>query len=587
MRTSVKLLTIFFILISNIAFSQIGKEKKGDKYYDSFSYKESINKYEAITDKTDTIKRKLAESYYNIGKYEKSELYYAELANSETRIAEDLYNYASVLAVNEKYELSTEWMKKFSDLDKNDSRAKKYLENPKFYTDLLQDKGQFLVKNLDINSNQEDFGAIFYKDKVIFASSRELFRFTRRRWNWNKLPFLDLYIADRDSTYELKNPLGFRASVNKKYHEGPASFNEDGDFMAYTKNNYKEKSKDDAVKLEIYTSEFKNGKWEDGTSVHFNNKEYSVGHAALSPNGEVMYFASDMPGGKGGVDLYIAYRNENKTWGKPINLGDTINTEGNEMFPYYNDAGFLFFASNGHPGLGGLDVFTVNIIDYKVVSEPINLGTPLNTNYDDFALVMDTTQTAGYFSSNRPGGKGDDDIYRFNLLKPFEFKKIILVNVFDNKGNILANTEIKLYDDDKNVIETVKTNDNGKYKFTIEKDMVYLLKGKKDGYSKDQKKADATTNDKSYTVDLILKKTDFSIVCIATDAETKDTIPGVNVVLINKNMDLIESVRTDENGVYSKDLQDIELGDTLNYYANFEKDGYLPKKIDYRICELN
>lgn len=573
MKTTTKILIIVLLLISTNVFAQVAKEKKGDKLFDSFSYKQSIEKYEAITDKTDSIKRNLAMGYYNIGEYEKSEEYYAELAQSETRIPEDVYNYASVLAVNNKHDESSKWMQEYAKLNKNDSRAKRYVQNPAFYDDLLKEQGQFSIKNLDINSKNEDFGAIFFKNKVMFASSREKVRFTRRKWNWNNLPFLDLYVAEKDSDYELTKPEIFRAHVNKKYHEGPASFAANDNFMAFTRNNYKEKSKDGAIKLEIYTSEFKDGKWQDAKSVSFNNKDYSVGHAALSPDGNTMYFASDMPGGVGGVDLYVVQKDSANNWTKPQNLGKKINTEGNEMFPFYHPDGYLFFASNGLPGIGGLDVFMSNIIDSNDISEPVNLGVPINSSYDDFALVMDSLQTSGYFSSNRPGGKGDDDIYRFNMLKPFD--RNLIVNVYDTKGNRLSDTEVKLFDDKGNMVETIKTDSTATHKFIINESMVYLLKGNKEEYQPDQKEADATTNAKTYVVDLILKKMNFSLVCLATDAKTKEIIPEVSVTLSDKIIDKKENLFTDSTGYYKRALERIKIGDTLHYIAVFEKEGYL------------
>ncbi|MEN8119224.1 MAG: OmpA family protein [Bacteroidota bacterium] len=570
-----KINTLLFILIvvTNNAFAQPGKIKKGDKYFDAFAFRQSIEKYEGITDKTDSIKRNLALGYYNIGEYEKSEKYYAELAKSEKKIAEDVYNYAAVLSVNGKYEESSQWMKTFHELNQDDSRAKRYNQNPLFYDELLKNKEQFAIKNLDINSEQEDFGTCFFKGKIMFASSREKFRITRRRWNWNDLPFLDLYVADKDSLNELKNPMNFRASINKKYHEGPASFNKAGNFMAFTRNNYNAKSKDGAIKLEIYTSEFKEGEWQEAKPLPFNNKDYSVGHAALSKNGRTMYFASDMPGGIGGVDLYVVQKDSNNNWTRPKNLGKDINTEGNEMFPFYHADGFLFFASNGLPGLGGLDIFMVSIIDSNDISVPVNLGVPINSSYDDFALVMDSLQTSGYFSSNRPGGKGDDDIYRFDLLKPFE--RNLIVNVFDTKGNSLSDTEVNLYDNKGNVLETIKTDSSGTHTFTINENIVYLLKGNKEKYQPDQKEADATTNARSYVVDLILKKMNFSLVCVATDAETKKNIPEVSVTLLDKTIDKKENLITDSAGYYKRALEEIKIGDTIHYNAVFEKEGYL------------
>ena len=215
---------------------------KGEKSYDFYSYEESIQKFEQITDKTTDIKRKLAESYYNIGNYTKSEEYYSQLMTVEDKTPQDTYKYAYVLAVNGKYAESETWMKKYYSLVKNDSRAEMINSNPGFYNLLMKDKGQFTIKDLDINTKQEDFGTAYYKGKIVYASTREFPKPMKRIWNWNNLPFLDMYVAESDSMMQFANIVNFRAKVNKKYHEGPASFSKDGNFMAFTRNNYGKKN---------------------------------------------------------------------------------------------------------------------------------------------------------------------------------------------------------------------------------------------------------------------------------------------------------------------------------------------------------
>ena len=472
-------------------------------------------------------------------------------------------------------------MNKFYNLKKQDSRAQRFIKNPLFYKKLLINKEQFSIKNLDINTAQEDFGTCFYKNKIMFASSRENFKLTKRKWNWNNLPFLDLYIADKDSILELHNPQVFREKVNKKYHEGPASFNQAGNFMAFTRNNYKSKSKDGSIKLEIYTSEFKNNKWQKAKPVPFNNPDYSVGHPALSPDGNTMYFSSDMPGGIGGVDLYITHKDSNGIWSKPKNLGTTINTEGDEMFPFFHEKGnYLFFASDGIPGLGGFDIFIANIIDSTTFSEPANPGVPVNSNFDDFSMILNPNESAGYFSSNRPEGNGSDDIYRFDLLKPLIFDKKIIVLVKDDKGNILSDANVDLINNSK-LIETIKTDTTGSHTFTITEYTLYNIKGYKEGYNNDKKNIDASTDDKSYTVNLILHKPDFALKCIAYDAETKKIIPTVSIGILSSSSkkELIKT--TDKDGKYIHPLDKVKMGDRLDYNVKFQKDGYLSKSISF------
>ncbi len=476
---------IVYIAILLLASQQImaqgkAKIKKADKFHEGYSYSKAIEKYEGITEKTPAILRNLADSYFRTREYDKSETYYAQLCTLDEATAEDVYNYAYVLKMNEKYSESQRWMAKFKDLKSDDSRAKALTSDANYYTKLQKDKGQFTISNLDINTEQEDFGTAFYKGNIVFASSREGIVPVKRRWNWNKLPFLNLYEAQRNEDNSLKTPRKFVRRLNKKFHEGPASFNEAGDFVVFTRNNYKGKSKDGVIKLQLFTSQLEGNSWSKPKAVPFNSPEYSVGHPALSPDGLTMYFASDMPGGQGGVDLYIVKRSKEGVWESPQNLGNLVNTEGNEMFPYISNTGeLLFFASDGQPGLGGLDVFVAKV-ENNVPQEFKNVGVPVNTSKDDFAFILDKEGKGGYFSSNRPGGKGDDDIYAYILHKPFLFNKVIKGTAKDTDGNLLANTEVNLYDEKGKIIETITTDATGAYTFKADNDKKYSLKGIKE-----------------------------------------------------------------------------------------------------------
>ena len=574
------LIVLILSLFNTTLQAQKLKHKRAAELYETYSYKESIKRYEEITDKSTDIKRKLAQSYYNIGNFKKAEKYYAEVCSAADKKAEDLYSYAAVLAINKEYEESVKWMKEYNKLVKNDSRSKRWLENSSFYKDLQKDKGIFKIENLNINTNQEDFGTAYYKDKIVFASTREGIEIIRRKWNWNDLPFLNLFIATPDTNLHFKDFKLFYKKVNKKFHEGPASFSKDGNFMAFTRNNYHEKSSDGVIKLEIYTSEYKNGKWQKPVPLHFNSKEYSVGHPSLTPDGKTMYLASDMPGGIGGVDIYVIHRKDDGSWTDPENLGKTINTEGNEMFPFIHPEGFLIYSSNGLPGLGGLDVF-VALKDGNKFKNPENLGVPINSNYDDFALILDDQQESGYFSSNRVGGKGDDDIYLFRLLRPLN-KKLIEGVAKDQNGNILSGVEVNLYDENGNVIATVVTGADGKYQFEAEPNKFYSLDGTKPEYKKGTNTADTHTDDYIIEANLVLEiSPKFSLYCIIKDEQTMQPLDSVKISMVDKIKNKTEIIYTPKTGDFYRKLNDRQLNDSLSYELTLEKKGYLTKKFVY------
>jgi len=572
------ILLIFIIALNFSAFAQPGKIKKGEKLYDAYSFSESIEKYEAITDKTTEIIRNLAESYFNIHEYQKSEKYYADLMMQEDKTSEDMYNYAAVLAINKKYKESEDWMALFHKAEKNDSRGKKQVENKGFYKELQKDKGTFLIQSVNINSSQEDFGVAYFNDKIVYASTKSSVKPVKRKWNWNELPFLDIYVAEVDSTNQIVATEKF-SKVNKKYHEGPACFNKEGTYMVFTRNNYKNKSSEGIIKLEMYYSELIDDKWQKAQPMPFNNKEYSVGHASLTAGGDTMYFASDMPGGIGGVDLYMSIRTGG-TWGTPKNLGTDINTEGNEMFPFIHKDGFLFYSSDGNLGLGGLDIFVARVKNNKF-SKIENIGAPVNTSYDDFAFVLNENQSSGYFSSNRVDGKGDDDIYKFDLLKPFSTGKTIIGTAKDTDGNILANTEVQLFDNNGTVVGTVTTTETGAYRFAAEEDIKYKLTGDKTDYTSGKNFADTHTDEEIIVADLVLAKIpEMGLYCLITDEETGKPLNKVKIKLTNNILNSSENIVTDEKGDFSREL-DNKLNDNISYNLEIQCEGYMNKTITY------
>lgn len=579
-----KILVGLFLLGTSLGLTaQTGKIKKAEKSYEGYSFNKSLERFKEITDKTPAMYRKMAVSYYNVGDYDAAEENYAQLLSTDEKTAEDVFNYAQVLKVNQKYDLATQKLEEYKSMLASDSRVANYLSDKNYYKKLKKDVGRFKVDTLSINTKQEDFGPSFYKDQIVFASSREGVKSIRRKWNWNGLPFLNIYVADKGDDNQLSGATQFKKSFNKKYHEGPASFNEEGTYMVFTRNNYQEKSSDDVVKLELFSSEkTEDEKWSEPVSLHFNSNEYSVGHASLTKDGKKMYFASDMPGGKGGVDIYEVDRKEDGTWGTPTNLGDKINTEGNEMFPFIHENGMLFFASNGQVGLGGLDVFVAQIKEDKTIGKVENVGAPLNTNMDDFGFILDKEMKKGYFSSNREDGKGDDDIYSFQLLKPFTFGKTIKGVAKDKKGEILASTTVSLYDESGAVIETVTTGEDGAYSFTVDADKKFKLDGTKAKYFDGENTADTHTDEDVIYADLELEKDPgLSLYCIVTDKKTGAPIEGVKIKFVNNIKGTEEEILTPATGDFMRPLKDNKLNDRISYNIVLEKDGYLTKTVTY------
>lgn len=414
------ILFIIFIGIGQNVFAQekSHKELKGDKYFFNYSFDKSIDCYNRANQLTTEGQRNLAVSYSNIDKYILSEAVYLKLiTDGKDILPEDYYNYAMVLKSNGKYDEAGKWMDKFAELKPDDLRSKDYIANKAILPELLKDHAKYKIEHLTINSEALDFGTSYYKDKIVFASTRTISRMIVREYNWTRMPFWDIYISEIDAS-QLKSPEIFDISMNGKLNDGPVSFNHDGTQIAYTKNNYDHKRKDEVIELQIWLSSYNEDMWSDPEAFILNNTKYSVGQPHLTSDGKTMYFTSDMPRGYGGTDIYRITRNSAGVWGKEENLGNQINTEGDEMFPFLEEQNKNFyFTSNGQFGLGGLDVFTC-VMNESGFGPVTNLGTPINTQYDDFAFIVNNKMSKGYFSSERPGGSGGDDIYSFDILMP-------------------------------------------------------------------------------------------------------------------------------------------------------------------------
>ncbi|PIQ14699.1 MAG: hypothetical protein COW67_12425 [Flavobacteriales bacterium CG18_big_fil_WC_8_21_14_2_50_32_9] len=481
--------TCFAVGFNAFAQEKSSKEIKGDKKYFVYSFEKSIDYYSHTKNLTPEGQRRLAESYYNINQNFLAEEAYLKLINTnQGLVPNDYFVLARLLKSNGKTDQSLIMMDKFAELNPNDLRAKDYLANKSILADLNKDNGKYVVKSLDVNSDADDFGPIFYKDKIIFSSTKSAPKMIVKNYNWTGKPFWRIYIADVEDG-QLKNAKVFEKSLNGNMHDGPASLSNDGTFMAFTRNNYSDKSIDKVVELQIHFSTFADEKWSEPTPFNLNNTEYSVGHPSLTANGKTMYFTSDMPGGFGGADIYRTTKNDDGTWSKAENMGDKINTESDEMFPFIEEnSQKLYFSSNGRFGLGGLDIFVAKL-NGTTVQTVQNAGFPLNTVADDYAVIVNSTSTKGYVSSDRAGGKGGDDIYAFDIKEEEKTEEIVAIEksiegiAKDKNSTPLKATFITLFDDKGKVLDTLTTQNDGAYSFNVETNKNYKITGKKDKYN--------------------------------------------------------------------------------------------------------
>jgi outer membrane protein OmpA-like peptidoglycan-associated protein len=358
--------------------------------------------------------------------------------------------------------------------------------------------GEYKVENLSINTKYQDFGTTFYdENKVIFSSSRPRpGTILQSKWKENGQPFLDLYEGTINEDGTISDVKLFSNTLNTKFHEATVSFTPDQKTVYFTRDffvdNKLQKNDFGVTNLAIMKAKVSpDGSWTDIVSLPFNNANYSCGHPSVNKNGTKLYFVSDMPGAIGGTDIFVVDILPNGTYGIPRNLGKKVNTLGKEMFPYIDSKDVLYFSSDSRKdGMGGLDVYAVKIYD-KAISDALHLGPPVNSEADDFAYILKNSNSVseGYFSSNREGGKGDDDIYHFTSSPPLkiECKQWINGVVRNKKTNeILPQATIVIFDDKDNELNSTVSNENGEFKFEIDCDTSYKVIGAKEKFEKDK-----------------------------------------------------------------------------------------------------
>lgn len=473
-------IVVSFIAISFTVSAQDKNTKVADKLFNRFEYNDAAKEYLKLIEngKSDPyVYKQLAESYYNVFNSTEAVKWYAK-ATETNQDAETYYRYAQMLKANGKYEEANKQMKKFAAAAPHDMRAKAFNENPNYIPKLLDKAKLFNVNSSDISSDKSDFGAVLYNDKVYFASARNG---ARKTYGWTDEPFLDIYKADYNADGTVTNATAV-TELNSKWNDGPITISADGSTAYFASESFKEKiatPKDKAANAK-FSQVFlfkatKNGdQWGEITSLPFNSKEFSNANPCLSRDGKTLYFSSNRPGGIGGNDVWKVAVNADGTYGEPQNLGNKVNTEGNESFPFIaDDNKTLYFASAGRPGFGGLDVFQ---IDLSNGTEATNLGKPVNTEKDDFAFTFNSTKGTGFLSSNR---NGKDDVFGVSPICGVDVQTIVT----DAKtGAILANASVSILDEKKNVIATEMTNAKGEVNYRVECDKPYVIQASKDGY---------------------------------------------------------------------------------------------------------
>lgn len=474
------------LLVSSLVFAQDNSRiSSADKAMTDYELVEAIKTYQDVLEEDQTnvyAMLQLANCYRRQNNIPMAASYYEKSIFAADSEPINKYHYAEVLRQMGQYDKAKSFYEDYAKWYPEDSRAALGINSCNEALEIQARPALFSIENQKpLNSSANEFGATMGENSdVLFASDRNSAQKVNYTYNYTGFGFLDTYKSKRSNNeYGAIKMTG--ANTNTLYHDANFIISPDSKVAAFSRNQFKQNfiggsikkaQADDVVKLKIMLSDFdeNSGKWNDYFEASFNDPEYSFTHPTFSLDGKTLYFVSDMPGGSGGTDIWMAKLKEDMTFEAPVNAGAGVNTAANEMFPFIANDGALYFSSNGHAGLGGLDVFRAEMGSNGLYGNAYNLGSPLNSSMDDFSFNYDNKNPMGFFSSNRLGGLGGDDIYSAKMIGIFSTVEVVDAST----QKILPNAEV-CYSVNGKEIARGTTNSNGKLFMPLAVNQKYAL----------------------------------------------------------------------------------------------------------------
>lgn len=575
---------VFLSIISLFALSsnaQTATINSANKLFFKKLYMEAIPKYESVLKKDSSNAEVLMNlgDCYRLTNNNKGQLNsYGKLVRSGK--AEDIHKlyYGQALMEAERYDEAKKYVEDF----KADSRGEKFAKAITNLQKFSKDADAYKIDTVPFNSNFDDFSAVtFLENKVVFASSKTKTTWITRRHGWTGNNYCHMYMTEKDASGKYEKPAIFLEDFSTKFNDGPFCASKDGQTIFFTRNSTSKKTKsiDGSQKLRIFQATIIKGDIQSLMDLKFNSNEYNCAHPAISSDGKTLYFSSDMGGGQGGMDIWYCKLDASGAWGTPVNMGDKVNTKGNELFPSITADNILYFASNGHEGLGGLDIYESKIKEDKA-GKVYNMGRPVNSEHDDFAYNLNADAKKGFLSSNRKTGGMNDDIYSVEVLRKVSRGKTVNF-IIKNKETqeAIPLTTIKLNTD------SFTTNEKGEFQFVLEDEVNYKLAVKKEKYFdiEDSISTKSSTEEDEFTKTIELEKDpNLTLLAGIYDAKTGDGIEGVKIKIkdlaISNDFELL---KTEKNGEYRKPLKGKKIGDKLLYLVTIEKEGYVTKTTNF------
>ncbi len=580
MNKSILFLSIIslFALNSN---AQTATINSANKLFFKKLYMEAIPKYESVLRKDSSNADVLINlgDCYRLTNNNKGQLNsYGKLVRSGK--AEDIHKlyYGQALMEAGRYDEAKKYVEDF----KADNRGEKFAKAITNLQKFSKDADAYKIDTVPFNSNFDDFSAVtFLENKIVFASSKTKTTWITRRHGWTGNNYCHMYMTEKDASGKYEKPAIFLEDFSTKFNDGPFCASKDGQTIFFTRNSTSKKTKslDGSQKLRIFQASIIKGDIQSLMDLKFNSNEYNCAHPAISADGKTLFFSSDMGGGQGGMDIWYCKLDAGGAWGTPVNMGDKVNTKGNEIFPSITADNILYFASNGHEGLGGLDIYESKIKDDKA-GKVYNMGRPVNSEHDDFAYNLNADAKKGFLSSNRKTGGMNDDIYSVEVLRKVSRGKTVNFIVKNKETQeVLPLTTIKLNTD------SFSTNEKGEFQFVLEEDVNYKLLVKKEKFFdiEDSLSTKTTPEGDEFTKTIELEKDpNLSLLAGIYDAKTGAGIEGVKIKIkdlaVSNDFELIQ---TEKNGEYRKPLKGKKIGDKLLYLVTIEKEGYVTKTTNF------
>jgi outer membrane protein OmpA-like peptidoglycan-associated protein len=566
---------IFALDSAGIASTKSMSRERADKLYRCYGYATSTPIYEKLEQNGETdraMMMHLANNYRLNGNTEKAEFWYAKFIK-ETDPTTLLFQYAQLLQANGKCETAAYWYKLFTDKATDaEKNGRTYLTDCASLDDIPEQKDVTITNLNFLNTANTELAAVPYDNGVIFTSNRSRTGYSITKDKWTQNNFTDLYFAKRDAkTGSYSQPQLLEGKINGKYHDGTAAFHPSGSTMYFSRNSML--GGDNGYRdLKIYSAENKNGYWTNIEALPFNSDEFSNCHPTISKDGKALYFASNRKGGYGGMDIYVVHLEKDGKWGFPENLGATINSAGNELFPFIAPSGTLYFSSEGHRGFGGLDIFAArntntdaNNNGNKDWTLCENIGKPFNSFKDDFGFSIDNEAKHGFATSNRTGGFGNDDIYEWSSKSALQFNRFHPFIVVDDRTKTeLRDVAVRITEVEGMEDIELKTNDKGIVQYNINKEKTYKINIVQEGYAPYNytEKGSKILRSKSITLPLekiaLIKWTG-----IAMKTGSNAVIADANVQIINvKTGKIVYEGKTNSQGFIQFEMpcgEDFEL----------------------------